>query len=63
MYPNIASLVVSLPLNFLEISNDGKGGRNILGLAPTWIVLNRSGKGIEVGPSSHRKVRYATSCL
>jgi hypothetical protein len=37
-------------------SNDGKGGRNILGLPSTWRVFRRSNQGIEIG-LSHRKVR------
>ena len=38
------------------ISDDGLGGRNVLGLPNSYVVLRRAGKGVEVGPSNNRKV-------
>jgi len=56
MYPNITLSVVCLSLKFLEISNDSKGGRKILGLSSTLNVSRRVDKGIEVEPSGHHNV-------
>jgi hypothetical protein len=38
------------------ISDVRQGGRNVLGLPNSYVVLRRAGKGIEVGPSNNRKV-------
>jgi hypothetical protein len=38
------------------ISDVRLGGRNVLGLPNSYVVLRRAGKGIEVGPNNNRKV-------
>ena len=59
-------LVIFLNIDLLEvrqlnipskvISDDRLGGRNVLGLPNSHVVLRRAGKGIEVGPSNNRRV-------
>jgi hypothetical protein len=57
IFLNIDSLAVWQPNNsFNVISDDRLGGRNVLGLPNSYVVLRRAGKGIEVGPSNNRKV-------
>ena len=59
IFPNIELLAVwLLNISYWLTSDDRPGGRNVLGLPSSYVVLRRAGKGIEVGPSNYRKVNY-----
>jgi len=48
-YRNIVyTMVCCISVNFVT-SDDGEGGRQILGLSTAWTVFQRTAKGIEVG--------------
>lgn len=40
-----------------KTSNDGQGGKHVLGLDGAWVVFRRAGKGVEIGLGGRRKVR------
>lgn len=45
-------------------SNDGEGGRQILGLSTAWTVFQRAAEGIEVGlKGTHRASRICLASL